>query len=375
VETKSLVTGQFQIEQYANDIFEFSLDAMIITSVDRKTIALNSSFSELLGFSATELVGNSSSLWYGRTFTEEESLKIWDELYATGEWGGEIIVKNKDGYDKPFFLKCKLIRSDNGKAIGTLAILTDLSERKRLEEKIIEGEKYGNIGESLAALMHEIRNPINGISMNVYMLENSINGHGHWTEGESESVHLIGKEIKRLESLIKSALSYAARVEVREENIRIRSFFDELKELLDKKALEDGVELIFEIESEILSGRFDSHLMKQVFLNLGKNAIQAASKEKIRVVRISAKTGKGSSWKSVSASGTVLLLSVENSGEPIPDTIAKHLFKPFFTTKDRGLGLGLPTSAKIVREHHGIISHAHSTEPPYSTIFTIAVPK
>ena len=355
--------------------FDHSSDGMLITNPQGVITTVNSAFLEMFGYSREEAIGEKTSMLRSRFSTQEFYEKMWRSLSTWGEWKGEIINRTKSGKEKTCFLTISSIITPDGEKLGFLGVEIDLTERKRLEDQVIQGEKLASIGESLATLMHEIRNPINGISMNVYMLEDTAMKRAHWTEEERESIQLISKEVKRLEGLIKDALSYARKVEIHPERVLIGDFFDELKELLIYQAKEHGVDLKFEPESDDVLGYFDPDLIKQVLLNLVQNAIEAASIGDKRVVRVCAKIEEGAVWHYISASGKVLLLTVENSGNRIPEDIRMSLFKPFFTTKDQGLGLGLATSAKIVRQHHGIVNHAHTDEMPYTTVFTIVLPK
>lgn len=353
--------------------FDHSSDGMLITDLKGVITTVNVAFSEMFGYSREEVIGKKTSMLRSRFSTQEFYEKMWRSLSTWGEWKGEIINRTKNGKEKTCFLTITSIISPDGEKLGFLGVEIDLTERKRLEDQVIQGEKLASIGESLATLMHEIRNPINGISMNIYMLEDTAMKASHWTEEERESIHLISKEVKRLGGLIKDALTYARKVEIDPERILISDFFDELKELLIYQAEEQDVELVFEAHAG--TGYFDPDLIKQVLLNLVQNAIEAASLAEERVVRLSAKIEESAEWHYISASGKVLLLTVENSGYRIPEDIRMSLFKPFFTTKEQGLGLGLATSAKIIRQHHGIVNHAHTDEAPYTTIFTVALPK
>jgi signal transduction histidine kinase len=222
--------------------------------------------------------------------------------------------------------------------------------------------------------MHEIRNPINGISMNMYLLAEAAENNSHWTEEEQESLQLINKEIARLDSLIKNALSYARKVELNFDRVLLSELFHDLYELVVYQAEEKKVDLVFEGASDHLSGYFDENLIKQVLLNLLQNAIDAAAASDRRSVRLRVSVEEAPKWRYISESARVLHFAVENSGERISDTVRLNLFKPFFTTKGNGLGLGLATSAKIVRQHHGIIAHEHSHAAPYTTVFTVALP-
>jgi signal transduction histidine kinase len=151
-------------------------------------------------------------------------------------------------------------------------------------------------------------------------------------------------------------------------------FLEELEELLVFQAEERNVNLDLRVEQDDLTGRFDPDQMKQVMLNLVQNAIEAAEQSDQKVVRVSAATRESAAWRSISSTGKVLLIEVANSGPAISEDIRTRMFRPFFTTKSQGLGLGLATSAKIVRQHHGVVDVQSSNDDPFSTIFTVALP-
>jgi signal transduction histidine kinase len=210
--------------------------------------------------------------------------------------------------------------------------------------------------------------------MNIYMLEQSADTEERWTEEERESIHLISREAKRLEALVKNVLTYARNVELHYDRVLLSDFLEELEELLIFQSEQRDVTLKVQIEHDKLTGRFDPDQMKQVMLNLVQNAIEAAEQSGERMVLVKAEQREGDAWRAISSTGRVLLFEVANSGPEISEEVRKSLFRPFFTTKSQGLGLGLATSSKIVRQHHGILDVQPSQQPPYSTVFTIALP-
>jgi PAS domain S-box-containing protein len=364
-------TNQETILQWA---FEHSSNGKLITDLEGVITSINNAFVEMFGYTREEVIGKRTSLLRSRSSTQEFYQEMWKSLNRTGEWKGEIVNRMKSGEEKPCFLTITSIITPSGEKLGYFGVEIDLSDRKRMEAQVIQGEKLASIGESLATLMHEIRNPINGISMNIYMLEAAAKENSEWSEEERESIHLIGKEVKRLESLIKNALSYARKVDIHFERVLLSDFLRDINELLVHQAKEKGVILLINMQTGELSGYFDPDLMKQVMLNLVMNAIEAAVKSRTPKVRLTAYIEEAPQWRYLSASAKVLVFQVENSGERISEEIAKNLFKPFFTTKEQGLGIGLATSAKIVRQHHGIVTHAHSDALPFTTVFTVALP-
>jgi PAS domain S-box-containing protein len=354
--------------------FEHSSDGMLITDTKGFIRMVNDAFIQMFGYPREEVVGQRTGFLRSRYSTQEFYEEMWRSIREDGEWKGEIINRTKQGAEKTCFLTITSVISSTGERLGYLGVEIDLTERKRLESQIVQGEKLSAIGESVATLVHEIRNPLNGIAMNIYMLENAAEHESHWTEEERESIHLIAHEAKRLETLVKNVLTYARNVDIHYERVLLSQFLEELEDLLIFQAEQRDVQLIVETQSDHLTGRFDPDQIKQVMLNLVQNAIEAAEQSDRKLVRVSASTREGTPWKSVSPSGKVLLLEVANTGQGIPDDVRTRLFRPFFTTKAQGLGLGLATSAKIVRQHQGLVDVQPGTDPPYTTVFSVALP-
>lgn len=354
--------------------FEHSSDGMLLTDPKGIIRMVNDAFVEMFGFSRDEIVGQRTGFLRSKYSTQEFYESMWRSLRDNSSWKGEIVNRTKSGAEKVCFLTITPIYTDKREHIGFLGVEIDLTERKRLESQIVQGEKLAAIGESVATLVHEIRNPLNGIAMNIYMLEQGATDQEHWSEEERESIHLISREAKRLEGLVKNVLTYARNVELHYERVLLSKFFEELEELLVFQAEERKVELQLRAEQDTLTGRFDPDQMKQVMLNLVQNAIDAAEQSDQKLVRVSAVSRESAAWRSISSTGKVLLLEVANSGPAISEDIRARMFRPFFTTKTQGLGLGLATSAKIVRQHHGVVDVQSSDHAPFSTIFTVALP-
>ena len=360
--------------------FQHSSNAKLITNLKHEIQIVNKTFLEWFEFSLDEVIGqHAGKLLRSRPMGSELMTQIPECLDMRGEWQGEVLNRSKSGEEKPCLLSITSIYSKEGEKIGYLGVDIDLTERKKLEAQVMQGEKLANIGESVATLMHEIRNPLAGIAMNVFMLESreekcTTENCKYSNGGELESIQLIAKEVKRLEILVKNALDYARNTQTHPENITLGNFLDEVKKMALPHSAKNSVAILMAPIPEDFSAFFDPDLMKQVFLNLLQNAIDAASLSSDRAVRIGARIAEHPKWRYISSSSRVLLLNVDNAGARISEQDTLNLFKPFFTSKAEGIGLGLATASKIVRMHHGILGHYQIDDAPFFTRFTVALP-
>jgi PAS domain S-box-containing protein len=361
--------------------FEHSSNAMMITNPKHEIQIANKAFLEWFEFTLEEVLGQHAGMLLKSKsqIGAQLSVQIPQSLETRGEWHGEILHQSKNGMERPCLLSITSIYSNEGEKIGYVSVNIDLTERKKLEAQLMQGEKLSNIGESVATLMHEIRNPLAGIAMNVFMLESreekcKTENCKYSNGGELESIQLISKEVKRLEALVKNALDYARNTQIHPENVTLENFLDEVKKMALSHSAKNSVAILMAAIPEDFSAFFDPDLMKQVFLNLLQNAIDAASLSSDRVVRIGARIAEHPKWRYISASSKVLLINVDNSGAPISEQHVLNLFKPFFTSKAEGIGLGLATASKIVRMHYGILGHYQIDDAPFFTRFTVALP-
>ncbi len=293
----SIIRAMPQTPALLRFAFEHSSDGMLLTDPNGIIKLVNDAFVRMFGYSHEEVVGQRTGFLRSPFSTQEFYESMWKSLKEKGEWKGEIINRTKSGEDKTCFLTISPVFSETGERIGYHGVEIDLTERKRLESQIIQSEKLAAIGESVATLVHEIRNPLNGIAMNIYMLEQSADTEERWTEEERESIHLISREAKRLEALVKNVLTYARNVELHYDRVLLSDFLEELEELLIFQSEQRDVTLKVQIEHDKLTGRFDPDQMKQVMLNLVQNAIEAAEQSGERMVLVKAEQREGDAWR------------------------------------------------------------------------------
>lgn len=354
--------------------FHGSSDGILITDPKGMILMVNDAFCRMFGYGRDEVIGKRTGFLKSGYSTPEFYRQMWNSLSEKGEWKGEIVNRTRDGDDKVCFLTITPIIADDGTRLGYLGVEIDLTERKRLEAQVLHAEQLAAIGEAMATLAHEIRNPLNGLRMNIFMLKQARANNEPWSTDDEESLQLLEREAGRLHELVTSVLGFARRTELRYEQVEVAELTHDIDTLTQAQAEAHSVQIAHRIENPSFLVRCDPDLIKQVLLNLVQNAIEEAAHSQERQVLIEA-TEENTNDYGLSVSGRVLSISVYNSGSVIPKTVQQRLFKPFFTTKSTGLGLGLANSLKIARQHHGtILLDSPVSRPPYATKFQLLLP-
>jgi two-component system NtrC family sensor kinase len=217
---------------------------------------------------------------------------------------------------------------------------------KQSQETLRRADRLSSLGLLTAGLAHEIRNPLVAIRTFTQLLPERYED-AEFREGFQG---LALKEVDRICGLINDLLSFArpSRPNVAEENVN--DVVDGIARILETEAKEKGVEIKRDFGADLPRIWIDREQMKQVFMNLILNAIQAMRDGGSLFIstRLYSKNESGES-------GQFLQLEIRDTGVGIPEENLQHIFDPFFTNKDEGSGLGLSISHQIVQEHGGYI--------------------
>jgi signal transduction histidine kinase len=208
----------------------------------------------------------------------------------------------------------------------------------------------------LSGIAHEVRNPLGGIELFAGILAEEVD------ESDERRSHVgrIQREVGYLKTVVESFLDYARRPEPELEVVDLAELCAEVRELEAGEAEERGVELSAGDHEQVLS-RCDRAQIRRVLLNLVGNAVQAAAAgDQPRRVEVSAR-----------ATGDRAIVEVINSGAPIADEVRERLFEPFFTTREKGTGLGLAFVAEIVSDHGGEIEVDSGAGRPTRFLFAL----
>ena len=257
----------------------------------------------------------------------------------------------KDGTRFPAQITLSPIFDSQGQVIATSVISRDISYRKETERMLLQTEKLKMAGEIAAGVAHEIRNPMTVISGFVQMMHNDPN-HRY-----PSYTSLMQSELDRINLIISEFLILAKPQAPQKKQLDVGKILDECIFLFGPEFVLHDISVKTEVSGPY-NAEGEEHHLKQVFINLLKNAIEAMEDGgtlRITAIRDAAK----------------LKIHFKDDGPGIPPQLAERVFEPFYTTKATGTGLGLLISQKITQEHGGSLAIDNTEERGACVIVTL----
>ncbi|MBL0387029.1 PAS domain S-box protein [Tumebacillus sp. ITR2] len=220
--------------------------------------------------------------------------------------------------------------------IGLVVIARDNTERRRTEELLRKSDKLAVVGQLAAGVAHEIRNPLTSIKGFAQLMKNRLHDYNHYIE-------IMLSELDRIEFIMNEFLVLAKPQAVKFVKTDVHELLSDILALLETQAIINNVQIVTEFAENLPTITCETNRLKQVFINVMKNAIEAMPDG--GTLRITTEQG----------GNELVRIRVMDDGCGIhPDRIPK-LGEPFYTTKERGTGLGLMVSYKIIKDHQGDI--------------------
>lgn len=276
------------------------------------------------------------------------------EVIRTGEGfiDFEYRFVNKKKNKRVVILEISKIASEAGFYI--IISLKDITRFKEMDDNIKNEEKLKELSRFIAEMSHEIRNPLSGIKASASYLQKKFNEIAldfpvKFRELNS-FLEIIIKEISRINNLIEDLLSLSKKHKTKTEKININKAVNEVI-LIENESLDDkDIEVIKEFDPSLPKVYASESALKQIFLNMLKNSIEAIKPQAKGSIKIVTKLDY------TRHSPKFLKIEFIDNGCGISKKDIRNLFVPFFTTKEKGSGLGLAISQKIIYEHSGFIT-------------------
>lgn len=264
----------------------------------------------------------------------------------------EEVIPLPSGGTKTFdTIKHPLFHED-GSRKGLVVIGRDITEKKIAEERLLRSEKLSVIGELAASVAHEIRNPLTALKGFVQLIHPTGRGNDRYYE-------IMLSELERIDDIVSELLLLAKPQKVKFSEVKVSNTIEHVISLLETQANSINVKINFyNRHSSIIN--CEENQIKQLLINIIKNAIEA-----------SGNGGTVDVVLDVNSAG-MTQIRVIDTGVGIPDEAINRLGEPFFSSKEKGTGLGLTVSFKIIEQHGGDISY--KSEPNKGTTATVLLP-
>jgi PAS domain S-box-containing protein len=349
---------------YARNLIEASLDPLVTISVEGKITDVNKATEIATGRSREELIGSDFSDY----FTEPEKAKVgYKRVFNEGFVRDyPLAIRHKSGKIMDVLYNAAVYRNEMGEIQGVFAAARDITEQKKAEEqakeaakKIKDSERLAAIGATAGMVGHDIRNPLQAITGDVYLLKQELKFMPEREEKADviESLDGIERNVDYINKIVADLQDYSRSLVPHSEETDVKGI---IEDLLVKNGLPKNVKATVKVEPGARKIVADSTFINRIMCNLVNNAVQAmpeGGKLSINVYR--------------EASNVVI--TVKDTGVGIPEHVKGKLFTPMFTTKSKGQGFGLAVIKRMSEALGGTV--AFESQEGKGTTFMVRLPQ
>jgi len=329
---------------YLINILNDSADAIMGLTHNSEIFLWNKGAELIYGYSAKEIIGKSIKQLIPEKILDKGELEYLKQKSISNGFIKNYITERvrKDGKIITVDITRTAIKDRTGKVIGYSAIVRDISENLKIQEKLIQSERLSVVGKMAAQVAHEIRNPLSSIMLNIELIEDELEQIKGKEKKEIESnLKTVNNEVEHLNNLTDDYLSFVRMPVLNSENTNLYSIIKDVTKLMLQKIYSENISLNVIVKS-CPTIFIDKLQVKRACINIVKNAIEAMGNGGVLKI-----------WCSLIKGGKYLSLNFKDSGVGIPEKTLKRIKEPFFTTKLTGSGLGMHITSQIMKEHKG----------------------
>ncbi|OYW73844.1 MAG: hypothetical protein B7Z37_20135 [Verrucomicrobia bacterium 12-59-8] len=276
----------------------------------------------------------------------------------------------KDGSRVAVSLSMTSMLDDNGEITGFLGVVTDITEKKKLEQQFLRAQRIESVGTLAGGIAHDLNNVLTPIIMSIELLRLT-----HTNERTLSILGSIECSAKRGADLVRQILTFARGVEGKRTELRAGPLIKDIQHFV-QDTFPKNIDFVRNLPDDMPSFLGDATQLHQILLNLCVNARDAMPEGgRLTITAGCVVLDEAAAAVQMDANpGPYVTLSVSDTGTGIPPEVLDKIFDPFFTTKEigKGTGLGLSTVLSITKSHGGFVTV--SSEPNQETIFTICLP-
>ncbi len=332
---KSIEELKISEARYRN-IFERSRDMIYVTDYYGNFVTVNESASRIFGYSHAELITMNAKDLYVKSENLDSYLAILNNYGVVSNY--EVELRDKEGNIKQCIISGSIQKMDGYDKVHYQGVVHDITRRKKAERDLIIAEKLAITGLIVRTLAHEVRNPLTNINLSVEQIE-------YETDNPELKIYfeIIKRNSIRINDLISELLQSSKPTEINKSTTSLNSLVKETLDLAMDRIILKNIQVECVFEEQICNIPLDKNVMKIALLNIIVNAIEAMSEEG-GILKIT-----------TSSEAEKCFVKIIDNGSGISEENLGHLFEPYFTGKQDGVGLGLATTHNIIHSHNGTI--------------------
>jgi two-component system sensor kinase FixL len=312
-------------------------EAFVTINEEHRIVLFNHTAEKIFGYKLSEVIGEDLNTILGPACPADHRKAVNRYIKSRNPGlighGTELTASRKNGESFPAFISFSVSEVE-GRMFFT-GLVRDLTEEKAIEEQFRRAEQLAALGQVVAEISHEIKNPlmmIGGFARQLLKHEKN--------EENQKKLTIIHEEVGRLEALVRELNALYLPRQLNLEQVDINELLQETHTLSGESCRSKGLEVVKDFQTETLTVTGDRGKLKQVFLNLIKNSIEALDE------------GGKLTIETRLADNTAEII-IADDGPGISEENLEKVLTPFFTTKRRGSGLGLSVSKRIIEDHQG----------------------
>jgi PAS domain S-box-containing protein len=332
-------------------------EAFVTIDENHTVLFFNKAAEKIFGYNRKEVIGRDLNVIMSPSCSRNhrQAVTRYVKTRIPGRIGHEteMLASRRNGDTFPASISFS-VTEVNGRLFFT-GIVRDMTEKQALQEQIMRSERMAALGQLAAEITHEIKNPLMLIGGFAQQLSRVIDD-----KKNLKKVNIITDEVKRLERLLADLREFHLPKTIASEKVDLKELLQEIYFMLKDDCEKKNIRTELKIDDKALLVAGDKYRLKQVFLNLFKNSMDAMEHGGVLSIQ-------------TSLIGDQVEIIVADEGCGIPEQDKEKIFSPFFTTKKHGTGLGLCISKRIIEEHSGG-SLSMKSEEGKGTSFKISLP-
>lgn len=337
-------------QQYRS-LFEYSLDIVSMLDLNGTITNLNPQFEKITGFRRDEYIGKNLADLIPESYRQKVLEKVASVVENCSPQMFELQLMHKNG--KPLiFQSTTLPIIVNEKIAGIICNSRDVTELRETEERLRRTDKLSVVGELSASVAHEIRNPLTSLKGLVQLLQMEDEKHQLYYQ-------IMIDELNRINHIVSELLLLAKPQQIKYTEADLQMILHDVISLLKTEASLHNIQIEFEVKDHPVMIECEPNQLKQLFINIVKNAIEASS-------------GGDAVFITLESFDNNASIRVKDEGIGISKELLERIGEPFYSSKEKGTGLGMTVSFKIVQSHNGTIKF--NSEPEKGTEVIVQLP-